>query len=703
MARPAPPEERAAISPVRLTAGARWLAASFLSGFALLALEVIWFRFLSMFVIGVSETFALLLGVVLAGIALGGLLASVWLSRDPQAHRFAAAIALASGMALVISYTASPWMVPYDTRGRVDDALELLRFGIPVMLPVCLLSGVFFTLVGAALREEQPSEAATAGMLTFANTVGAAFGPLVGGFVLLPTLGMERSFFLIALLYGAIALLLLAARAAPRGITLGAAAAFVLVAAFFPFGNMRDIHFLKGLDLYMQGARVEATREGVNETIIYLASMMLDKPLHYRMLTNGYSMSASMMAGRRYMKLYVYLPMAIHPEVRSALLISYGIGSTAKALTDSKSIESIDVVDISRDILEMGSIVFPDPTEHPLNDPRVRVHVEDGRYFLQTTTQHFDLITAEPPPPAYAGVVNLYTREYFRLLYDRLAEGGIATYWLPIASVSEATGQAVLRAFCDAFEERQWRDSLVAAEMKGLGLERPEQLGALFIGDSDFLAKVTEGVPSLTDDRPKRMRPRVPIGVGWYPLFERWANPGAARARFHESEYIAGLWPEPMRGESLDYFDVQRVINRAGSFPRDRDDSAIADIHELLTETSLSTPALWLMGGFSDVLRIVDEATPEEAAHPALQYYHGLRLLSERRYAEAAGPVSRGLEIPHLRQDALRYAVYALCMSGQCDRAERWARRVFAGPTQPSPDPVFWIWMGENFGLDGST
>jgi hypothetical protein len=44
----------------------------------------------------------------------------------------------------------------------------------------------------------------------------------------------------------------------------------------------------------------------------------------------------------------------------------------------------------------------------------------------------FDLITGEPPPPPRTpGAVNIYTREYFQLIYDRLADGGITTYWLP--------------------------------------------------------------------------------------------------------------------------------------------------------------------------------------------------------------------------------------------------------------------------------
>jgi spermidine synthase len=56
--------------------------------------------------------------------------------------------------------------------------------------------------------------------------------------------------------------------------------------------------------------------------------------------------------------------------------------------------------------------------------------VEDGRFFLQTSAASFDLITGEPPPPKAAGIVNLYSREYFQLLHDRLNDGGVATYWL---------------------------------------------------------------------------------------------------------------------------------------------------------------------------------------------------------------------------------------------------------------------------------
>ena len=81
------------------------------------------------------------------------------------------------------------------------------------------------------------------------------------------------------------------------------------------------------------------------------------------------------------------------------------------------------------------------------------MHVEDGRYLLQTTDRRFDLITGEPPPPGIAGVEHLYSREYFRLMHERLAEGGIVTYWLPLSDLSDVSAKAILRAFCDVFAD----------------------------------------------------------------------------------------------------------------------------------------------------------------------------------------------------------------------------------------------------------
>ena len=268
---------------------------------------------------------------------------------------------------------------------------------------------------------------------------------------------MERSLALVAVAYGAAAVLLPGPgrlSSAGRAAQLSMIALYALSLGLFPFGLMQKRYFAAiGQRFGGDGSRIVAVREGATETVIYMRRDLPTEPPVYRLVTNGYSMSGTYFLGsRRYMSLFALWPAAVHPDLRRALLISYGVGVTARALTRLPGLEQIDVVDISRDVLEMSRIVQP-THEDPLADPRVRVHVEDGRQYLQTTAARYDLITGEPPPPHGAGVVNLYTLEYFQLMRSRLAPGGIVTYWLPVGQLLAGDTRAILGAFCGAFSD----------------------------------------------------------------------------------------------------------------------------------------------------------------------------------------------------------------------------------------------------------
>ena len=337
-----------------------WLTAAFLSGFCLLALEVVWFRFLLLYVKGHSEALALILGLVLIGIALGGLAGAWWLRAVPAAHRFAASVACLASAATVIPYALFPAAVDASP-SIVVDTVSILRLAAPLTLPVSFCSGLFFTLIGGALRNCLDSETATTGALTLVNTSGAALGSLAGGLLFLPLLGVEASIFLVAVIYGALGALLIMSGSQSRAPAYAGIAAVLLGLALFPFGSMSSRLVPAAVTRWFpddQNTRTVAVREGLTETVVYVERQMLGRPASYAMLTNAFSMSATSYGARRYMKLYVYWPMAVHRNLRRALLIGYGVGNTAKAMTDSTTLETIDVVDLSRDILDMNSLVY---------------------------------------------------------------------------------------------------------------------------------------------------------------------------------------------------------------------------------------------------------------------------------------------------------------------------------------------------------
>ena len=541
--------------------------------------------------------------------------------------------------------------------------------------------------------------------------------------------------------------------AAPRGAIYGAAAVLLASLALFPFGTMQTRLLETAVRPWLQAdpdAKVVAVREGLTETVIYFRREMMARPVSYAMLTNAFSMSATGYGARRYMKLYVYWPMALHPSLKRALLIGYGVGNTAKAMTDSKTLETIDVVDLSRDILQMGRVVYPVAADHPLNDPRVRVHIEDGRYLLQTTDRLFDLITGEPPPPGIAGVENLYTREYFELLRRRLADGGFVTYWLPLSDLTDVSTKAILRAFCDVFEDcslwngsgthRRWQAAAMpgpgvrrgvrtpmevagrrsrdgtawrrAAEATGCALHRRRRILRTLIGDS----------PALTDDDPK------PIEMPFSPqeaqdgFLRRFTDAGAAERRFQESPLIARLWPERLRAASghspVPARDQRAYVRRpAGSLERHSGRPSRPD------RRPLNAPVLWRLGSNADIQRVLASATPQELENPLLQLHLGIRQLSERRFADAAETFSRAAQATSpaattpggasTGDNAFALHVYALCMAGQTlggagsdPRAVEESLRqrgLDAASAAHETLPPFWVWMKETFGIDPRT
>jgi predicted membrane-bound spermidine synthase len=725
------PDEASAEQPPRERlswAARRLLAASFLCGAIVLALEVVWFRFLQLFVFASNLTFALMLAVVLLGIGLGSLAASWWLRVHPQAVRSLPGLSLLAGVAIVVTYRALDYGLGDTPRFVITSDGEIAGLALRLMLPVCLLSGALFTLMGAALRESAGEDSRAAGLLTFWNTIGAMAGALAAGFVLLPRLGMERSLFALALGYAVVALLCAwpLPGAGRRRVGLAAVTALYLLAlATFPFGLMVSRYLARAAAPWASdGSRVVSVREGLTETILWLRRDFWGEPVYHRLLTNGISMSSSDPINARYMKLFAYLPQALRPEARDALLISYGVGMTAQALSDSPTLTSIDVVDISREILGTGRIVFPGQP-YPLDDPRVRVHVEDGRFFLLAAPRQYDIITGEPPPPKSAGIVSLYTREYFALLHSRLKTEGVATYWLPVVQLEPKDAWAITRAFCDVFDDctlwtgsglqwmlmgtrglrtrvsekefaRLWSDPKTARSLAALAVETPEQMGALFLGDARDLAEVTRGFAALDDDHPYRLSRQLPAQMD-----EQYAgllDPERTRQAFAHSGWIAALWPPGLRDRTQSAFTAQIALNRVTVLKGRLRLGGLPELKWALTQTTLRTLPLWLMSSGLAEQEIAARQAAAGRTDPLIDQYWGIKAMVARDFRTAATRFAEserhGADAPYLRL----WQALALCLAGATDEALELARR-----SRTSDDASTWNWIAGTCGESQTT
>jgi spermidine synthase len=442
-------------------------------------------------------------------------------------------------------------------------------------------------------------------------------------------------------------------------------------------------------------------------------------------------MSGTAISAQRYMRDFVYLPMLLHKgPLRRVLVVCYGVGVTAGAATDLRSVESIDIVELSRDIVAMSDFIYP-ADRHPLHDPRVHLHLEDGRFFLAATTDRFDLITGEPPPPRTPGAVNIYTRDYFRLIYDRLAEGGMTTYWLPVARPNPGTDvDTIVRAFCDVFEDcslwnatpfdlmlvgthhgvggvsaaefaSAWNTPTLGDRLRDIGFEQPQQVGATFVGDAAFLRELTANTPAVTDEYPQRLRPdrsRVSLSDPRYgvdpavaAVYERVTDSERSRRAFAASPFVRRYFPAPLVDDTLPLFDAQRILNRVmweGGKPL----RLIEDLDFVLRRTSLRTLPLWILGSDDTKQRIGASAGDGIGTG---EYVKAIDALASRRFLEAAARLGEA-ERRGFRGVTVRpLLAYALCRAGRAEDAGR-----LAATAQPrdADEQHFWGWMRQSCG-----
>jgi spermidine synthase len=432
-------------------------AAFAISGFCGMALEVIWFRALGSYLLGYRAVLSSVLTVVLLGFVAGSFVSSRLISgrRSPLVHFALSQICLGCAALLTIFFINSidyfgmvEWIVANTSsesgRYHAGYAFCLIMVALVVALPSFFM-GWAFPLVNAFCQRYFETVGREVGRLYMFNTLGAVLGSILQGFLLTPLIGIQKSLMLVSGLVILSGTFLLWRQ---REFTL-MKPMVVLSASLLGFWWMLPSnHLMDRYSFHSRGEdRVIYRHEGRNESILVLES---SNGAFRSLNTNGFSMSDTSYPAQRYMKLMAHLPLLIHENPRRALVIAYGVGNTTYAVSLHDSLERIDVVDLSEDILSISKY-FESTNKGVLENPRVRAFVNDGRHHLAMYDESYDLITSEPPPLPFAHTVNLYTQDYYQLIRKRLTEKGFFTQWLPVSQLDREVIRSAIKAFVNVF------------------------------------------------------------------------------------------------------------------------------------------------------------------------------------------------------------------------------------------------------------
>jgi spermidine synthase len=705
----------------------RLLLVSFGTGCILLALEVIWFRFLRLYVASSPTAFAIMLAVVLAGIGFGGVAAgAIHCCSRPLNHLLPLLLLLAA-IATLLSYLFFPGELIQARTGVFDlKWWQIALLATALMFPVALLSGILFPSIAAGVQASVGDRMNSTGIATLINTTGAAVGPIAASFILLPGVGYQWALVICAAGYGLLGIIV-SKRASwslrrPIGrVTIALCAAVALLLALLPY-HRAETHFEHASRPYeteYQGqllARVVKRIEGTSDTWQLLRRDLFGEPYYYRLLSNAFSMSATNPHGQRYMRLFAYLPLAFRPESRDVLLLCYGCGITADALLRGPNVTRMDVVDISKEVFRLADSYSGVNYSNPLRDKRVITFVQDGRFFLQAAPRQYDIISGEPPPPKNAGAVNLYTEEFFSLMKSRLKEGGIATFWLPINELKVNEAKAILRAFHNAFanasvwasadqdwimmgikgpgrkvdeEEirRLWNNANSGADLRRIGIEVPQQMAALFIMDGEEIDLVTHDVAPLTDNYPKRLTDEPWDDEANNRFALRYLEAPAALQRFTNSTLIKAIWPEGLN-ESLESLFVLRQTRYLSEIIGS---NKLAELDLYLRHSRLRMPLLEVLG--SDGFRLgIAERIAKKTQPPPLETMPDLiaGALARRDIDSAIRLMEDEKARGSFSANDTFLLIYLYCLNGSVGKAEALAANNAANIKKD--EFVDWLW-----------
>jgi spermidine synthase len=521
-----------------------------LSGVAALVFQIAWIRLFGLLFGSSVYSFAAVLAIYLAGLALGSGAIAPRLRENRGLVVTFAWIQGALGLVTLATAHAFHWLpeayyaLILGAGGSWTKlyAGELLLVAGVLAIP-CVLLGAVFPLAARLLQTRDGGHAT--GVAYAVNTVGTLAGSLLAGFALIPAIGSQGTHLVAAGLSLVVAVAALSLARARRELDapgLGAAALGVVVAGGLALTVPAWDSALMSAGIYRPSETRKVTAMESHAAQPVFASSRHERTLFYREGINGSVYVASDSSGRyRWLKvggktdastgdmltqvLLGVLPGAMAPPGARAAVIGLGSGITLSGVL-ATGVRSVDVMEIEPAVVA-ASRFFDDGDRHPLADPRVTLVLTDARTLLFHAGRTWDVIVSEPSNPWIAGVNGLFTEDFYHRLRGVLSRDGVFCQWVQLYELSPETLGSMLGAFLSAFPEGHAffvagpQDLLLIAAPPGtsLPLDRlrapevrqelaraqqlgPESIAAWYACPLSALVPLTRGTPRNRDDRP---------------------------------------------------------------------------------------------------------------------------------------------------------------------------------------------------------
>lgn len=415
-----------------------WCLLVFLSGYVIVALEIVWVRLLGQVGQYHAYLFPTVLGVFLLMDGLGMALAArmVRSMPDPRPAFFltqGAGFVVGAALLGLLWWAMGTWplenymAVDFDRFGPNHLALSTAII-VAVVAPPSFIIGMTFPFVQRAVQQDLASVGARVGWVQLANILGNAAGSIGTGLVTFHLFGTMGTMLLLAIVSTGLLLAWLWQARASRPWTAGLAAATVAIALLTP-SNERFWSRMHGLPENVEFAWSE-DRSGV--------AFWRERGEGFGRAPGRFFIMGHGQGFVPFLDTHILLGMIgplVHPNPERVLTIGIGSGGTPYGATVNPATREIRGIELIRPVLDTLEEIARERPETGvaalLRDPRVKLEYGDGRRALTRGEGLYDVIEADAirPQTSHSGL--LYSAEFLEQVRERLAPGGLYVQWAP--------------------------------------------------------------------------------------------------------------------------------------------------------------------------------------------------------------------------------------------------------------------------------
>lgn len=436
------------------------LALSFISGVAMLALEVLAIRMISLVVPSSFQATVGVLAIVILLLAVAAIL-TPWLLRSwwtPRTWLLGALVAsaIATSLAPVFLYQSTRQLIDVshlaamsgDPLATTNQFLfSVCRVALVSIGPALLMGGMVFpiTFVWSG-GESGDTKGKRFGYLLAANGVGGILGAELTQLVILPTWGIYQGFAVVGVLYASGCVVILAPWQRPTFLKLTTACVAVAIPVILGGWRLSRVPYLSPRTTVPY--EVLATEFGRDGVLLVVDSHSRGQGI---LLNNQYLLGSS--GSVRDERREVLLPLLLHPKPSDVCCVGVATGISAGAALDYPETAHLVAVEISSLVARAAEAHFGEFNRELFENPKAQVVIEDGRTYIAATENRFDVVVGDLYRPYGAGEGRLFSVEHFQATRRALRDGGLFCQWLPMYQLTESHFRIIVASFLQAYPE----------------------------------------------------------------------------------------------------------------------------------------------------------------------------------------------------------------------------------------------------------